>query len=154
MGWKINLQDSATLNLNNVSNYSTAALNAVGGNLNINNMNLNIGTNSLIAKNVSTNINSDASLSVNTGGNVTLGSTSNWSGKVLVNGGDFTVDGLTSNGIIQAGSGNVTIQNGNLTVDGNSIINDAVKLSVKPTGVWIFKAEQFLLATKIIGKVQ
>ena len=134
-GGKINLQDSATLNLNNVSNYSTAVLNAVGGNLNINNMNLNIGTNSLIAKNVSTNINSDASLSVNTGGNVTLGSTSNWSGKVLVNGGDFTVDGLTSNGIIQAGSGNVTIQNGNLTVDGNSIINDAVKLSVKPTGV-------------------
>lgn len=132
---KINLQDSATLNLNNVSNYSTAVLNAVGGNLNINNMNLNIGTNSLIDKNVSTNINSDASLSVNTGGNVTLGSTSNWSGKVLVNGGDFTVDGLTSNGIIQAGSGNVTIQNGNLTVDGNSIINDAVKLSVKPTGV-------------------
>lgn len=134
-GGKINLQDSATLNLNNVSNYSTAVLNAVGGNLNINNMNLNIGTNSLIAKNVSTNINSDASLSVNTGGNVTLGSTSNWSGKVLVNGGDFTVDGLTSNGIIQARSGNVTIQNGNLTVDGNSIINDAVKLSVKPTGV-------------------
>lgn len=134
-GGKINLQDSATLNLNNVSNYSTATLTAVGGNLNINNMNLNIGTNSLIAKNVSTNINSDASLSVNTGGNVTLGSTSNWSGKVLVNGGDFTVDGLTSNGIIQAGSGNVTIQNGNLTVDGNSIINDAVKLSVKPTGV-------------------
>ena len=134
-GGKINLQDSATLNLNNVSNYSTAVLNAVGGNLNINNMNLNIGTNSLIDKNVSTNINSDASLSVNTGGNVTLGSTSNWSGKVLVNGGDFTVDGLTSNGIIQAGSGNVTIQNGNLAVDGNSIINDAVKLSVKPTGV-------------------
>lgn len=134
-GGKINLQDSATLNLNNVSNYSTAVLNAVGGNLNINNMNLNIGTNSLIDKNVSTNINSDASLSVNTGGNVTLGSTSNWSGKVLVNGGDFTVDGLTSNGIIKAGSGNVTIQNGNLTVDGNSIINDAVKLSVKPTGV-------------------
>lgn len=134
-GGKINLQDSATLNLNNVSNYSTAVLNAVGGNLNINNMNLNIGTNSLIDKNVSTNINSDASLSVNTGGNVTLGSTSNWSGKVLVNGGDFTVDGLTSNGIIQAGSGNVTIQNGNLTVNENSIINDAVKLSVKPTGV-------------------
>ena len=134
-GGKINLQDSANLTLNNVTNYSGAILNATGGNLNINNMNLNIGTNSLIDKNVSTNINSDASLSVNTGGNVTLGSTSNWIGKVVVNGGDFTTDGITSNGIIQAGSGNITIQNGNLNIKENSIINNAVKLSIKPTGV-------------------
>ena len=134
-GGKINLQDSANLTLNNVTNYSGAILNATGGNLNINNMNLNIGTNSFIDKNVSTNINSDASLSVNTGGNVTLGSTSNWIGKVVVNGGDFTTDGITSNGIIQAGSGNITIQNGNLNIKENSIINNAVKLSIKPTGV-------------------
>lgn len=134
-GGKINLQDSANLTLNNVTNYSGAVLNATGGTLNINNMNLNIGTNSFIDKNVSTNINSDATLSVNTGGNVTLGSTSNWIGKVIVNGGDFTTDGITSNGIIQAGSGNITIQNGNLSVKENSIINNAVKLSIKSTGI-------------------
>lgn len=134
-GGKINLQDSANLTLNNVTNYSGAVLNATGGTLNINNMNLNIGTNSFIDKNVSTNINSDATLSVNTGGNVTLGSTSNWIGKVVVNGGDFTTDGITSNGIIQAGSGNITIQNGNLNIKENSIINNAVKLSIKSTGI-------------------
>lgn len=134
-GGKINLQDSANLTLNNVTNYSGAILNATGGTLNINNMNLNIGTNSFIDKNVSTNINSDATLSVNTGGNVTLGSTSNWIGKVVVNGGDFTTDGITSNGIIQAGSGNITIQNGNLNIKENSIINNAVKLSIKSTGI-------------------
>ena len=134
-GGKINLQDSANLTLNNVTNYSGAVLNATGGTLNINNMNLNIGTNSFIDKNVSTNINSNATLSVNTGGNVTLGSTSNWIGKVIVNGGDFTTDGITSNGIIQAGSGNITIQNGNLSVKENSIINNAVKLSIKSTGI-------------------
>ena len=134
-GGKINLQDFANLTLNNVTNYSGAILNATGGILNINNMNLNIGTNSFIDKNVSTNINSDATLSVNTGGNVTLGSTSNWIGKVVVNGGDFTTDGITSNGIIQAGSGNITIQNGNLNIKENSIINNAVKLSIKSTGI-------------------
>lgn len=134
-GGKINLQDFANLTLNNVTNYSGAVLNATGGTLNINNMNLNIGTNSFIDKNVSTNINSDATLSVNTGGNVTLGSTSNWIGKVVVNGGDFTTDGITSNGIIQAGSGNITIQNGNLNIKENSIINNAVKLSIKSTGI-------------------
>ena len=126
----IKLNENGTLNLNNIKNFEGAKLTANEGTLNINDGTLIIANNSKIEEAVATNIKSDATLQVNEGGDVTIGASSNWEGKTILNGGDLTVGGLTSNGVIQAGTGNLTVESGTLTVGENSAIASAVTTTI------------------------
>ena len=128
----IELNDNGTLNLDDIKNYEGATITANSGNLNINNGSLIVGENSTIQEAVATNIKTGATLQVNEGGEVAIGSSSDWEGKTILNGGDLTVKGLTSNGIIQAGTGNLTVDGGKLTVGENSYIASAVSTVINP----------------------
>ena len=126
--------DGGKLNLNKITNYEGAKLDAQNGDLNINVGTLIVGNESTIKDTVNTTISNNANLQINNGGNVSLKDNSNWSGSITLNGGNLTVNDLTSNGVIKAGSGNLTVNSGKLTVGENSVIASAVKTIVS-TGV-------------------
>ena len=135
-GGKITL-NGGELNLNNITNYNGAKLEANTGDLNINAGHLVVANGSFIKGDVKTTIEDGANLQINSGGNVSLGSETTWkeNGTVILDGGNLTTNLPTSvsNGIIQAVKGNLDIASGSLTVGANSRIESAVKTLIGTT---------------------
>ena len=124
------------LNLNDIKNFEGAKLEANTGDLNINAGTLIVANDGVIKDTAKTTIKDGANLQINNTANVSLGSVTAWEdkGNVTLNGGDLTINDLTSNGTIKGESGKLTINsdsgNGKFTVGAGSYIKDAVKTIV------------------------
>ena len=117
----INLDTNGTLNYDLTSN---GKLVAEGGNLNIKDGGVLTLTdsNDKILTAVNTVISEKATLDVQNG-NVTIDGTDTWAGTLGVSGeGNLTIDGVTSNGALQATGGKLSVKNSTLNIGSDSQI--------------------------------
>ena len=122
------------LTLNNIKNSTTAKLTAKAGTIDIASGTLVVNSGSTIEQAVNTKVNDGVILDVK--GEVTIDGTDTWASTGTVklnNGGDLTVTGRNSNGILDAQGGNLNLASGNLTIGANSTIADAVAANVAST---------------------
>ena len=114
----VNLSGTGNLTVDNIAN--NGKLDATNGTLNLTNGKLDIASGSQIGADVIASIGSGTSLNVK-GGNVTLNSGDTWAGTVDVSSGVLNVDGIASNGKINATGGTVNL-NSDLDVAAGSTI--------------------------------
>ena len=82
---------------------------------------LTLKSGSSIAESAAANINKDAILNI-AGADVSLNSNDNWAGKITLTDGNLTLNGINSNGIIDAQGGILNLNSGSLNVGNNSVI--------------------------------
>ena len=130
--WSGNIKLSdGSLNLDSVTQGTTATLNATNGALNLNAGTLTIGTNSSVADAVATKISNNTTIDV-TVGTVNINNNDEWAanGKINLDGGTLNISGrdkTKGNGIITAGAGNLNLNSGHLVIAEKSNIDNAVK---------------------------
>ena len=104
---------------------SNGVIQAIGGNLNIKDGSLEVGKNSVIAGDVSTNINNDANINITDGGGVQIDNNDTWNGKISLNGGTLNYNTKHS-GKLEANSGNFNLLTGSMFsfVDNSEVKNE------------------------------
>lgn len=125
-----NTVGSGTLTIDGLT--SNGGIFANGGTIDIISGRLTASAGDVIKEATTVKIKDDALLAVR-GGDVTLGSTTDWASKggVLLTDGTLTVkDFASSNGIFQANSGKLMLENSTFTVGKNSFINSSVETNI------------------------
>lgn len=125
-----NTVGSGTLTIDGLT--SNGGIFANGGIIDIISGRLTASAGDVIKEATTVKIKDDALLAVR-GGDVTLGSTTDWASKggVLLTDGTLTVkDFASSNGIFQANSGKLMLENSTFTVGKNSFINSSVETNI------------------------
>ena len=82
---------------------------------------LTLKSGSSIAESAAANINRDAILNI-AGADVSLNNNDIWSGRINLTEGNLTLNGVNSNGVIQAEGGNLNLNSGNLNIGNESVI--------------------------------
>lgn len=121
---------SGTLTIDGLT--SNGGIFANGGTIDIISGRLTASAGDVIKEATTVKIKDDALLAVR-GGDVTLGSTTDWASKggVLLTDGTLTVkDFASSNGIFQANSGKLMLENSTFTVGKDSFINSSVETNI------------------------
>lgn len=125
---------------------SNGVLLAKEGNLTAESGTLQIGSGSVIEKDVTTKINSAATLDIQNGGKVTLNEGDDWSGKIVLGSGDnpevtnidnlpegvttLDVSGLSATGTLLANNGYLKLGDKDLDIQGESYIEKAVAMEL------------------------
>ena len=125
-----NTVGSGTLTIDGLT--SNGGIFANGGTIDIISGRLTASAGDEIKEATTVKIKDDALLAVS-GGDVTLGATTDWASKggVLLNNGALTIKDLSnSNGIFQANSGKLMLENSTFTVGKDSFINSSVKTNI------------------------
>lgn len=125
-----NTVGSGTLTIDGLT--SNGGIFANGGTIDINSGRLTASAGDVIKEATTVKIKDNALLAVR-GGDVTLGSTTDWASKggVLLTDGTLTVkDFASSNGIFQANSGKLMLENSTFTVGKDSFINSSVETNI------------------------
>lgn len=125
-----NTVGSGTLTIDGLT--SNGGIFANGGTIDIISGRLTASAGDVIKEATTVKIKDDALLAVR-GGDVTLGSTTDWASKggVLLTDGTLTVkDFASSNGIFQANSGKLMLENSTFTVGKDSFINSSVETNI------------------------
>lgn len=125
-----NTVGSGTLTIDGLT--SNGGIFANGGIIDIISGRLTVSAGDVIKEATTVKIKDDALLAVR-GGDVTLGSTTDWASKggVLLTDGTLTVKDLSNaNGIIQANSGKLMLENSTFTVGKDSFINSSVETNI------------------------
>lgn len=125
-----NTVGSGTLTIDGLT--SNGGIFANGGTIDIISGRLTVSAGDVIKEATTVKIKDDALLAVR-GGDVTLGSTTDWASKggVLLTDGTLTVkDFALSNGIFQANSGKLMLENSTFTLGKNSFINSSVETNI------------------------
>lgn len=125
-----NTVGSGTLTIDGLT--SNGGIFANGGTIDIISGRLTASAGDVIKEATTVKIKDDALLAVR-GGDVTLGSTTDWASKggVLLNNGALTIKDLSNaNGIFQANSGKLMLENSTFTVGKNSFINSSVETNI------------------------
>lgn len=125
-----NTVGSGTLTIDGLT--SNGGIFANGGTIDIISGRLTASAGDVIKEATTVKIKDDALLAIR-GGDVTLGSTTDWASKggVLLTDGTLTVKDFTSsNGIFQANSGKLMLENSTFTVGKNSFINSSVETNI------------------------
>lgn len=125
-----NTVGSGTLTIDGLT--SNGGIFANGGAIDIISGRLTASAGDVIKETTTVKIKDDALLAVR-GGDVTLGSTTDWASKggVLLTDGTLTVKDLSNaNGIFQANSGKLMLENSTFTVGKNSFINSSVETNI------------------------
>lgn len=125
-----NTVGSGTLTIDGLT--SNGGIFANGGTIDIISGRLTASAGDVIKEATTVKIKDGALLAVR-GGDVTLGSTTDWASKggVLLNNGALTIKDLSNaNGIFQANSGKLMLENSTFTVGKNSFINSSVETNI------------------------
>lgn len=126
-----NTVGSGTLTIDGLT--SNGGIFANGGTIDIVSGRLTASANDVIKEATTVKIKNNALLAVR-GGDVTLGSTTDWASKggVLLNNGALTIKNYlsNSNGIFQANSGKLMLENSTFTVGKDSFINSRVETNI------------------------
>lgn len=125
-----NTVGSGTLTIDGLT--SNGGIFASGGTIDIISGRLTASAGDVIKEATTVKIKDGALLAVR-GGDVTLGSTTDWASKggVLLNNGALTIKDLSNaNGIFQANSGKLMLENSTFTVGKNSFINSSVETNI------------------------
>lgn len=126
-----NTVGSGTLTIDGLT--SNGGIFANGGTIDIISGRLTASAGDVIKEATTVKIKDDALLAVR-GGDVTLGSTTDWASKggVLLNNGALTIKNYlsNSNGIFQANSGKLMLENSTFTVGKDSFINSSVETNI------------------------
>lgn len=125
-----NTVGSGTLTIDGLT--SNGGIFANGGTIDIISGRLTASAGDVIKEATTVKIKDDALLAVR-GGDVTLGSTTDWASKggVLLNNGALTIKDLSNaNGIFQANSGKLMLENSTFTVGKDSFINSSVGTNI------------------------
>lgn len=125
-----NTVGSGTLTIDGLT--SNGGIFANGGTIDIISGRLTVSAGDVIKEATTVKIKDNALLAVR-GGDVTLGSTTDWASKggVLLTDGTLTVkDFASSNGIFQANSGKLMLENSTFTVGKDSFINSSVETNI------------------------
>lgn len=125
-----NTVGSGTLTIDGLT--SNGEIFANGGTIDIISGRLTASAGDVIKEATTVKIKDGALLAVR-GGDVTLGSTTDWASKggVLLNNGALTIKDLSNaNGIFQANSGKLMLENSTFTVGKNSFINSSVETNI------------------------
>ena len=126
-------QSAGTLNYDGLA--SNGALTSTGGNLNIGTTSpaaLDVTVGSSIGAATTTNLASGSAITI-TGGNVSLNAGDTWAGAVSQTSGTLNYDGLVSNGALSSTGGNLNIGTtsaATLTVAGGSLIDGATTVNL------------------------
>lgn len=125
-----NTVGSGTLTIDGLT--SNGGIFANGGTIDIISGRLTASAGDVIKEATTVKIKDDALLAVR-GGDVTLGTTTDWASKggVLLNNGALTIKDLSNaNGIFQANSGKLMLENSTFTVGKDSFINSSVETNI------------------------
>ena len=118
------VQNAGTLNYADLM--TNGVLESSSGTLNVNSGKLTVATSSFVETATVFNLLAGAELSI-TGGEVSFDNGDKWIGKVTLDDGKLNLDGLTSNGIIEANAGRLYLGSGTLSLTEDSYITQEVK---------------------------